>query len=147
MSYRGIERAENHVNVALAVMQMTQNHATKWTIHNNLRQAVNIYGRIMNCNSTKYVSNAVKESKGRGTTCDHAIPLSLLYSEIEENNISDLDTIMTLLSKYCTIVEITNEENCLLTKAGLAKNMPERWDGKDKFARYRYVGIDLVEVG
>ncbi len=42
-------------------------------------------------------------------------------------------------------VLITKEEDEHLNKAGYRNKMPSEWDGRDPLARYKAVGIELVE--
>lgn len=52
-----------------------------------------------------------------------------------------IDYIETLLKRYWRLATITKEEDSSLRKY----NMPDDWDGKAVFGRYKAVGIELVE--
>ena len=47
-----------------------------------------------------------------------------------------------LLSKYWKIAVITKEQDKLLSR----RKMPDGWDGKDIFARYRKANIYLIQT-
>ena len=55
------------------------------------------------------------------------------------------EAVAALLDRYLWIAVITKEEDAKLTAAGLSRKMPAGWDGKDILARYKAVGIELVE--
>lgn len=46
----------------------------------------------------------------------------------------------------CIGVVVTVEEDRALNAAGLRSRMPEGWDGRDVLARYRAVGIEVVDT-
>jgi hypothetical protein len=76
---------------------------------------------------------------------DHAIPFKLLVEELL--NLTDVSGIQvtSALDRFGTIVLITKEEENRLNTEGLAHQMPEGWDGIDPLARYKAVGIEIVE--
>jgi len=41
---------------------------------------------------------------------------------------------------------VTCDEPALLNKFGLRSTMPRDWDGKDVFARYAAIGIEVVPI-
>jgi hypothetical protein len=47
-----------------------------------------------------------------------------------------------ILKKYFRVLLVTKEEHNKLNASGLRSKMPENWDRKDVWARYRYVGIE-----
>lgn len=151
----GIARALNHVVEAVRGLQADNpTHATVWSIQQHLRQAANIY-RKNNPNGTNFISVASKqeqlESQQNGTPYikvdDHSVPLSMLYAGIKAKNLLDVNSIMALLPSYSIITRITRAEDIKLTRAGLVKKMPAGWDGIDPFARYKAVGINIVNNG
>lgn len=46
----------------------------------------------------------------------------------------------------CVGVVVTVEEDRALNAAGMRSRMPEGWDRRDVFARYRAVGIEVVDT-
>jgi len=66
---------------------------------------------------------------------EHAIPLKVLFPLPFEN----------ALELYVPVL-ITKEEDARLSAAGLKSRMPKGWKvGNDPLARYRKVGIEIVE--
>ena len=76
---------------------------------------------------------------------DHSIPFRILQDELLLLQQVDAASVEKLLKRYCVAVLITPTEDARLTKAGLNHKMPDDWDGKDAFARYKAVGIKLIE--
>jgi hypothetical protein len=76
---------------------------------------------------------------------DHAVPFSYLQRELLSLDPVNSDTVATTLERFGTIVLITNEENALLNAAGYGCSMPANWDETDPLARYKQVGIEIVD--
>jgi hypothetical protein len=76
---------------------------------------------------------------------DHAIPFGYLQKQLLKLKPVTPVKVKTLLEQFETIVIITADEDRLLSRAGYGSKMPPNWDGVDKLARYRAVGIRLVE--
>ena len=76
---------------------------------------------------------------------DHAVPFKYLQDELLR--LSDVKTrsIRNLLKKFCVPVLIMNKENRRLNARGYRNRMPEDWNGLDRLARYRTVGIKIVK--
>lgn len=97
--------------------------------------------------SAKFRSrNAIGLGFGGGLLCyDHAIPFKHLAEKLLSlTDVSDVQ-VTGVLARFDTIVLITKEEDTRLNAARLAHKMPEGWDGIDPLARYKAVGIELVE--
>jgi hypothetical protein len=76
---------------------------------------------------------------------DHAIPFKLLVKELLNlTDVSDIQVI-SVLERFGTIVLITKDEEDRINAKGLGHRMPDGWDGIDPLARYKAVGIELVE--
>lgn len=45
------------------------------------------------------------------------------------------------IRKFSVVAIITRDEENVLSKAGLARKMPDDWDGRDVWARYRKTGL------
>jgi hypothetical protein len=81
----------------------------------------------------------------RALCYDHAIPFRLLQNELLLLNPVTRNSVARVLNRFDTAVLITPEENERLNKAGYKDKMPDGWDGSDPLARYRAVGLELVE--
>ena len=76
---------------------------------------------------------------------DHAIRFKFLQSELLRLDDVTPEAVRSVLLKYEICVSITKPENARLNASGLQAKMPPTWDGTDPLARYRAVGIELVE--
>lgn len=89
---------------------------------------------------------AVGLKRGDGVLVfDHAIPFKYMQSELLQLDDVTPEAVRSVLQRYETCVLITKSENALLNKSRLQSKMPPTWDGTDDLARYRAVGIDLLE--
>jgi hypothetical protein len=77
---------------------------------------------------------------------DHAIPFKYLQSELLKLDDVTPEIVRDVLLRYEIRVLITKSENERLNTSGLQSKMPAAWDGTDPLARYKAVGIELVEV-
>lgn len=76
---------------------------------------------------------------------DHAIPFKYLQAELLELGDATPEAVRNVLLRYETRVLITKAENGRLNASGLRDKMPLTWDRTDPLARYKVVGIELVE--
>jgi hypothetical protein len=76
---------------------------------------------------------------------DHAIPFRYPQAELLDLSEVAKRSVASVLSRFGTIVLITREEDARLGAAGYGRTMPLDWDGLDHLARYRAVGIELIE--
>jgi hypothetical protein len=76
---------------------------------------------------------------------DHAIPFKYVQEALLALSEVTPETVSSILDKYGTSVLITTEENDRLNSAGYGQAMPETWDKVDPLARYKALGIELVE--
>lgn len=76
---------------------------------------------------------------------DHAVPFKYLQAELLK--LSDVTThsVEIVLDKFGTVVLITKEEDNLLNAAGYRSDRPKDWDRIDSLARYKAVGIVILE--
>lgn len=88
-------------------------------------------------------SLGVKRGKGQ-LLLDHAIPFKYFQSELLKLRHVTPEAVKNVLAKE-VLVLITNSENRQLNAGGLGAKMPPAWDGTDVLARYKAVGIELVE--
>ena len=134
---------------------MPTNAATKFAIREVIREAINKscpdYKGNMNRRNVRYMSVRAQEALAAGEAglvADHAVPVSVALSEVNGHQQGhSVDELVALVARYSTMVLITQDEDEQLRKAGLVKSMPENWDGKDMFARYKQVGIQLTPPG
>ena len=76
---------------------------------------------------------------------DHAIPFCYLERELLALDDVTPEVVRSVLLRYEVRVLITKSENERLSASGLQSKMPLNWDGADPLARYRAVGIELME--
>ncbi len=76
---------------------------------------------------------------------DHAVPFKYLQAELLKLVDVTTHSVENVLNKFGTVVLITKEENDLLNAAGYRSDMPKDWDGIDPLARYKAVGIEVLE--
>jgi hypothetical protein len=90
--------------------------------------------------------SAVGVRRGDGALrCDHAVPFKYLQDELLKLSNVTVETIRPVLDRYGVTVLITGDDDQRLNKAGLRNKMPDGWNGLDPLARYKAVGIELVE--
>jgi hypothetical protein len=82
---------------------------------------------------------------GSDVVYDHAVPFKYLQSALMELSEVTIESVRGVLHRYDVNVIITKEEDCRLTKAGYRFKMPESWDHIDPLARYKAVGIEIVD--
>jgi hypothetical protein len=76
---------------------------------------------------------------------DHAIPFNCLLSELINLGDATPEAVRSVLEKYETCVVITKSDDDRLNASGLQAKMPDGWDHTDTLARYKAVGIELVD--
>jgi len=76
---------------------------------------------------------------------DHAIPFNYLQTELLQLSDVTPEAVRNVLLRYETRVLITKSENARLNASGMQTKMPPTWDHTDPLARYKAVGIELVE--
>ncbi|HUQ72191.1 MAG TPA: hypothetical protein VM165_21875 [Planctomycetaceae bacterium] len=77
---------------------------------------------------------------------DHAVPFSYLQQELLSLDPVTAEGVAGVLGRFGTVVLITESENARLNAAGYGRKMPANWDGADPLARYRSVGIEVLEI-
>ena len=88
-------------------------------------------------NSTKVVSGDYVE--------EHAVPVKFICQAILSLENPTVEEIQDILINFASPTIITKEEDGRLKDAKLNTKMPADWDGKDHYARYTQVGINVVE--
>lgn len=76
---------------------------------------------------------------------DHAVPFKLLQDELLALTDVTVDAVHHVLKTHGVIVLITKKEDRLLRKAGYGSKMPSNWGRADPLARYKAVGIEVVQ--
>lgn len=74
---------------------------------------------------------------------DHAIPMSIVIDDLV-NAGPKPEAVLNILQTKVLGVLLTKEEHAALRNSGLSASMPPGWDGVDKYARYRILGIEIV---
>jgi len=75
---------------------------------------------------------------------EHSVPLMEIVNWLMVLNPLTELRVTNLLKKFYRVRLVTKEENARLNEGALRSKMPEDWDGKDPFARYRAARIKLV---
>lgn len=90
---------------------------------------------------------ASKTRDPKAVVKEHVIPLNVITDKLKtlarDNKTSKFD-IKNVLDKYIIFATITKEEDALLREAKLTSTMPDDWNGKDLWARYKKVGIKMI---
>ncbi len=87
-------------------------------------------------------TSAAKVSKGK-TQVEHVVPLNVIVKSLRDIKRPDKQSVRNKLSDLYRVCIVTIEEHKRLSDAGLRSKMPDDWDGKDPFARYKVVGIEI----
>jgi hypothetical protein len=91
------------------------------------------------------VSAQYPKEMRRRLTHEHTIPLKLLAEKVFTIPAGDKGAIREIFDGYCWAALITNEEDRMLSSAGLRSAMPPGWKfGDDLLARYNAVGIKIL---
>ena len=74
---------------------------------------------------------------------EHAVPQMAIVNKLMDMESLTAEAITKFL--LCTYIVrlVTQEEHDLLNASGLRSTMPKDWNGKDLFARYAAVGIEV----
>lgn len=77
---------------------------------------------------------------------DHAVPVSVVVDQIySDQQIYSTSDISRIIRKLGVRAVITKQEDNILKKKKLTKNMPDDWDGISFDSRYKAVGIKLLD--
>jgi hypothetical protein len=83
---------------------------------------------------------------GRGELVyDHAVPFNYLQKELLSLTDITPESVRDALERFTLCVLITKDENARLNAGGYGRSMPADWDRADVLARYKAVGIEVVE--
>lgn len=75
---------------------------------------------------------------------EHSVPLMEIVNRLMGLDPLTERRVTNLLKKFFRVRLVTKDEDRELNKGPLRYKMPDGWDGKDVFARYRAAGIKLV---
>lgn len=78
---------------------------------------------------------------------EHTVPVDVVLKMLYQNldNLTE-DLFWQIMDKYNITTIVLKTEDTRLTQAGVSKSMPLDWDGKDPFARYKLVGIEIANL-
>ncbi len=76
--------------------------------------------------------------------CDveHVVPQMEIVNMLMDMNPLNKLEVEKLLKKYFRVLLVTKEEHRRLNASGLRSKMPDDWDRKDIWVRYKFVGIE-----
>lgn len=89
-------------------------------------------------------SKAATEQPLNECLVEHSVPLMEIVNWLMEMNPLTKLRVTNLLKKVYRVRLVTKDENRKLNVGELRSKMPDGWDGKDVFARYRAANIKLV---
>lgn len=143
------EGIENLCNLSIKLLNMKRNAATKYAHRTVLREAINKsckqYKGNNNRLNVKYRSldaqKVIDNNLNDKLISEHIIPISIMLNKIYDEKINDLNKLLKLCKDFSVMCLITETEDATLHKLKLTKLMPNDWDGKDKFARYKKAKI------
>jgi len=73
---------------------------------------------------------------------EHVVPVNVVLDILLRNSATaTTNDIEELILSYSVVAIITREEEAILTGAGLKSRMPDGWDGRDVWARYKATGL------
>lgn len=76
---------------------------------------------------------------------DHAVPLKLVHAELMGLTEPDIATVRKILDRMLCACIVTVDENRAINQAGLGREMPTGWDGRNLLARYEAVKIAIED--
>lgn len=102
------------------------------------------YGKYKGC---KYWSKEAKSEdfSNRELRHEHLVPKKVLIDTLMSMEAPSSTEIFEYLDQYCIGVVVTIDEDKRLSYEGLRSKMPDYWDGKDPWARYYKVGIEVIK--
>lgn len=77
---------------------------------------------------------------------EHPVPRKEIRERLFKLQSPTASSVRKVLDRLCFGVVVTKMEDVALIRAGLNAKMPEDWDGKDVYARYKVVGIEVQQV-
>jgi len=86
-------------------------------------------------------SKAAEKADLKNCDVEHVVPQMVIVNILMDRPDLTKRKVGNILKKYFYVMLVTKEEHERLNSSGLRSKMPEDWDGKDVWARYRQVGI------
>ncbi|MCH9853263.1 MAG: hypothetical protein K0U45_07135 [Alphaproteobacteria bacterium] len=116
----------------------------------NLKIALHQYwqNKTMGLHGQSQKKNMIRSKKAVGlstTECivEHVVPQMVIVNKLMELRELEVNIVEKILRDWYRVCLITKEEDSLLRSNGLRSVMPDGWDGKNVWARYEKVGIEL----
>jgi hypothetical protein len=75
---------------------------------------------------------------------EHAVPFTVIVNCLMDMKHLTARAVTNILKKWYSVMLVTHHEDVRLRKKGLRFKMPDNWDKKDIFARYKAVGIKVT---
>ncbi len=73
---------------------------------------------------------------------EHVVPQMEIVKMLMDMEPLEKKNVEMILTKYFRVILVTKDEHSKLNASGLRSKMPNDWDGKDVWARYKAVDID-----
>ena len=84
-------------------------------------------------------------SKREGLVHEHVVPRKIIRAKLFALRKPNIASVKRILNSLCIGVVVTKEEDDRLRQLKLHASMPDDWDHKDIWARYRKAGISVKE--
>jgi hypothetical protein len=91
-----------------------------------------------------YSSKSLIENPDQDVIYEHSIPFNMIRDKLINLDKITLESVSGILEEFHVVAQISLKDDKKLKKAGLNSKMPDDWDGKNRFARYEAVGIEIV---
>lgn len=146
-----LRNARENAAIAIMIAGLPRTPTTLWYINMALR-AITVKLNAYDKPPAKFsvaLKNEIENAKARGIKppkgiAEHAVPISLFSHNVRDNlHNMDPEDLLEVAKGHIAVVNITQDEDARLKRAGLVKTMPANWDGHDIYARYRAVGIEI----
>lgn len=76
---------------------------------------------------------------------EHTVPQQVIVNMLVDHQNLSTKEVESILKKFFVVRLVSKDEDAQLRSSGLRSVMPDDWDGRDPFARYRKVGIQVPE--
>jgi hypothetical protein len=101
------------------------------------------YGKYAGC---PFWSVAAREANSIKELChEHVVPKRYIIQRLLDLSPPTPEDVHGVLSTYCIGAVVTRDEDRQITQAGFRSSMPDEWDTKDIWIRYRLAGIQMEE--
>ena len=141
-----------HCKVASLILEkMDLNPHTKHHIRSAIREAtlkVTTNKGSSKDKATMMSISALEQMKSGDKSkliLEHVVPVSEINKRVLSLGSPNANKIQEIVVEWSILCVITEDEDELLKNEKITKSMPNDWDGIDKYARYKKVGIELVQ--